>query len=146
MSIPSSINGDFNPTSNIDFSNTPKRRCTSTDTYGTAPACAAGGTQEEFELDLLRLIATLRLPYAIVQSPEMEVFVAKWIPGARLPDRHKLSGPLLEKEALAVVLRRKVDLQGKLATYVYDGWKDGKKRNIGSSSLLVKRKVCILGF
>jgi hypothetical protein len=49
--------------------------------------------------------------------------VEKWIPGAIVPDRQTLSGPILDREAGKVEekLKLKLKLKGRKATFQTDG-------------------------
>jgi hypothetical protein len=71
----------------------------------------------------------------------MHSFVQKWIPGAIVPDRRTLSGPILDREAAKVEDRLKQKLQGRLATFTTDGWKNKAKQSIVASMVSVASEV-----
>jgi len=62
---------------------------------------AALWTQElkdEFQHDLCLAIISSGILWNAISDVQLRHFFAKWIPGAEVPDRHKLSGPILDKE------------------------------------------------
>jgi hypothetical protein len=97
--------------------------------------------QEEFASDFCRLLIAIRAAWNTANNPEMRIFAQKWIPGAIIPDRRTLSGPILDREAMKVEEKLKVKLQGKKATFQTDGWKNKAKQSIVASMVSVKSEV-----
>ena len=71
----------------------------------------------------------------------MHIFFQKWLPGAVIPDRRTLSGPILDHEAAKVEENLKSKLQGRLATFTTDGWKNKAKQSIVASMVSVGSEV-----
>jgi hypothetical protein len=69
------------------------------------------------------------------------MFVNRWIPGAIVPDRRTLSGPILDQEAAKVEDKLKLKLRGRLATFMTDGWKNKAKQSIVASMVSVASEV-----
>ncbi|KAF8270666.1 ribonuclease H-like domain-containing protein [Lactarius quietus] len=67
----------------------------------------------------------------------MQLFIEKWIPGAIIPDRRTLSGPILDCEAGKVEDRLKLRLKGRKATFQTDGWKNKAKQAIVATMVSV---------
>jgi hypothetical protein len=73
----------------------------------------------------------------------MQLFAQKWVPGAVVPDRRTLSGPILDREAAKVEEKLKAKLSGRLATFTTDGWKSKAKQSIVASMISVASEVSI---
>ena len=71
----------------------------------------------------------------------MQLFVEKWIPGAIIPDRRTLSGPILDREAGKVEDKLKLKLKGRKATFQTDGWKNKAKQAIVATMVSVDFEV-----
>lgn len=71
----------------------------------------------------------------------MRLFVDKWIPGAIIPDRRTLSGPILDREAAKVEDKLKLKLKGRKATFQTDGWKNKAKQAIVATMVSVDFEV-----
>jgi hypothetical protein len=68
----------------------------------------------------------------------------KWIPGAVVPDRHTLSGSILDRQSQRVETQMKDKLNGKLATGQCDGWKNNAKVSVVTMMVTVDNEVrCI---
>ena len=65
-----------------------------------------------------------------MNNPQMHIFFQKWVPGAVIPDRQTLSGPILDHEVAKVEESLKSKLQGRLAMFTTDGWKNKAKQSI----------------
>ncbi|KAH9954013.1 ribonuclease H-like domain-containing protein [Lactifluus volemus] len=65
-----------------------------------------------------------------VNNPEFVKWVTKWIPGAVVPDRRTLSGPILDRQSQRVEIQMRDKLNGKLATGQCDGWKNAAKASV----------------
>ncbi|KAH7922722.1 hypothetical protein BV22DRAFT_1106461 [Leucogyrophana mollusca] len=77
------------------------------------------------------------IPWNAANDPEVQKFVVKWIPGAKVPDRWRMSGVLLDRQVVKVEARTKEQIQGKLATGQCDGWKNIAKASLVSSMVSV---------
>ncbi|KAF8800436.1 hypothetical protein BYT27DRAFT_7216943 [Phlegmacium glaucopus] len=86
--------------------------------------------QQEFGEDLCKLLIATRSSWNTAHNPQMQLFVEKWIPGAIVPDRRTLSGPILDREAGKVEDKLKLKLKGWKATFQTDGWKNKAKQAI----------------
>jgi hypothetical protein len=121
-----------------------KRRCTLSvldDSPSSGRTIWTPAMQSEFGEDLCRLFITIRAPWNSANNPETHLFVQKWIPGGVVPDRRTLSGPILDREAAKVEARLKAKLQGRLATFTTDGWKNKAKQSIVASMVSVASEV-----
>ena len=58
--------------------------------------------QTEFGEDMCKLLIAIRAPWNAANNPQMRMFIQKWVPGAVVPDRRTLSGPILDREAAKV--------------------------------------------
>ncbi|KAF7293733.1 hypothetical protein HMN09_01168500 [Mycena chlorophos] len=89
--------------------------------------------QTEFEQDVCRLFAVCEISWNTASNPELKGFFAKYIPHFALPDRRKLSGPILDNLTTEVIQRTRQDTDGKLGTYTSDGWTNIAKTHVNSS-------------
>jgi hypothetical protein len=97
--------------------------------------------QAEFGEDICKLLIAIRSPWNSANNPQMHLFFDKWMPGAVVPDRRTLSGPILDREAAKVEEKLKMKLRGRLATYTTDGWKNKAKQSIVASMVSVASEV-----
>ena len=63
------------------------------------------------------------------------------IPGAIIPDRRTLSGPILDREAVKVEDKLKLKLKGQKATFQVDRWKNKAKHAIIATMVSVDFEV-----
>ncbi|EIW55395.1 uncharacterized protein TRAVEDRAFT_131744, partial [Trametes versicolor FP-101664 SS1] len=70
----------------------------------------------------------------------MRLFFEKWLPGAELPERRKLSGKYLNDAVVSARAKTRSIVHGQLATGVSDGWKNIAKVNVVTSMMSVKRE------
>ena len=108
---------------------------------GKPPVSWTTATQSEFSEDFCKLLIAIRAPWNSANNPQMRLFAQKWIPGAVVPDRRTLSGPILDREAAKVEDQLKTKLHGRLATFTTDGWKNKAKQSIVSSMVSVASEV-----
>lgn len=54
--------------------------------------------RDEFQHDLCLAFVSSRLPWNAISDVQLRHFLVKWIPGAEIPDRRKLAGPILDEE------------------------------------------------
>jgi len=118
----------------------PKRRRTSS-IFEDSRSSWTSTMQSEFGEDLCKLFVAIRAPWNSANNPQAHIFFQKWIPGAVVPDRRTLSGPILDWEAAKVEERLKSKLQGRLATFTTDGWKNKAKQSIVASMVSVGSEV-----
>ena len=97
--------------------------------------------QREFNEDLCKFLIANKVSWNTANNPETRLFFKKWIPGAVVPDRRTLSGPILDREAEKVEEKLKEKLKGKLGTYVTDGWKNKAKQSIVAGMVNVRSEV-----
>jgi hypothetical protein len=90
---------------------------------------------------MCKLLIAIRAPWNAANNPQTHLFFQKWIPGAVVPDRRTLSGPILDREAAKVEDRLKSKLQGRLATFTTDGWKNKAKQSIVATMVSVGSEV-----
>ncbi|KAF8960686.1 ribonuclease H-like domain-containing protein, partial [Flammula alnicola] len=93
--------------------------------------------QGEFGEDICKVLVSTGVAFNVLSNPEVELFVQKWIPGAVVPDRREISGPILRKEAEKVIVKTQKATNGKLATYQCDGWKNIAKTALITSMMQV---------
>lgn len=74
--------------------------------------------QSEFGEDLCKLFVAIRAPWNSANNPQAHIFFQKWVPGAVVPDRRTLSGPILDQEVAKVEESLKLKLQGRLASFI----------------------------
>jgi hypothetical protein len=98
--------------------------------------------QQEFGEDFCKLLIAIRSSWNTAQNPQVHLFVDKWIPGAIVPDRRTLSGPILDREAGKVEEKLKLTLKGRAATFQTDGWKNAAKQAIVATMVSVDFEVC----
>jgi hypothetical protein len=124
----------------------PKRKRTSS-IYEDSPLSTKApwtpALQSEFGEDMCKLLIAIRAPWNAANNPQMQLFAQKWVPGAVVPDRRTLSGPILDREAAKVEEKLKAKLSGRLATFTTDGWKSKAKQSIVASMISVASEVSI---
>jgi hypothetical protein len=108
---------------------------------GKPPMSWTTAMQSEFGEDFCKLLIAIRAPWNSANNPQMHLFAQKWIPGAVVPDRRTLSGPILDQEAAKVEDQLKTKLHGRLATFTTDGWKNKAKQSIVASMISVASEV-----
>jgi hypothetical protein len=100
--------------------------------------------QEDFNDDLLKLFVSCGFSWNSASDPQMGLFVEKWIPGAKLPDRRALSGRILDREVERVEARTRERIKGKVATGQCDGWKNVAKTSVVTSMITVEHMVSFM--
>ncbi|KAJ7874609.1 ribonuclease H-like domain-containing protein, partial [Mycena leptocephala] len=100
--------------------------------------------QAEFGADLCKLFVTCGWSWNAVANPELKLFFEKYLPAAELPDRRVLSGSILKTEANKVIVATRQKIQGKLATYSEDGWKNIAHTHVDTSMLNVEGRPYLL--
>ncbi|KAJ7725007.1 ribonuclease H-like domain-containing protein [Mycena maculata] len=140
---PSLSGYDYPPSPHLDSPNL-KRRRTSTSSFSHAPPPWSADQQEEFGQDLCRLFVACGWSWKAVANPQFKLFFDKYLPAAKLPDRHVLSGRILDKEADKVIARTRQLIEGKLATYSEDSWTNIAKTHVDTSMLSVETKPYLL--
>jgi hypothetical protein len=143
----------------VNLERPPKRPRTSS--FGAVPSPLAEGSgsgssspvtrpwnqlqQQEFGEDFCKLLVAIRSAWNIANNPQMRLFIdnLKWIPGAIVPDRRTLSGPILDREAGKVEEKLKLKLKGRNATFQTDGWKNKAKQAIVATMVSVDFEVSV---
>ena len=100
--------------------------------------------QEDFNDDLLKIFVSCRFSWNSASDPQMGLFVEKWIPGAKLPDRRALSGRILDREVERVEARTREQIKGKVAMGQCDGWKNVAKTSVVTSMITVEHMVSFM--
>lgn len=99
--------------------------------------------QQEFGEDFCKFLIATRSAWNTANNPQVRLFVDKWIPGAIVPDRRTLSGPILDREAGKVEEKLKLKLKGRKATLQTDGWKNKAKQAIVATMVSVDFEVSV---
>ncbi|KZP14834.1 hypothetical protein FIBSPDRAFT_664421, partial [Athelia psychrophila] len=89
--------------------------------------------QEEWRMDLCKLLVATHTPWNFVNNPQTRKFFAKYRPEAVVPDRRVLSGRVLDKVAESVEIKTRAQITGKYATGICDGWKNIAKEPVITS-------------
>ena len=97
--------------------------------------------RDEFQHDHCLTFVSSGLAWNAISDVQMCHFLAKWIPGAEIPDCHKLSGPILNEEAKRVTSKIRLRTQGCFATGQSDGWKNVAKASVITSMITVDFEV-----
>ncbi|KDN35726.1 hypothetical protein RSAG8_11349, partial [Rhizoctonia solani AG-8 WAC10335] len=93
--------------------------------------------QAELEADLCKLFVANGWAWHGINGPETQIFFEKWFPATTLPDRHKLSGPILQRELEAANASMRNAISGRVATGMSDGWKNIRRNSLIASMLSV---------
>lgn len=97
--------------------------------------------QQRFESDLCKLWVALGIPWHGVNHPQTNIFFHNWQPDAKLPDRHKLSGPILQRQVESAREAMRKDIEGQIAIGMSDGWKNIRRNSLLASLLSVNYTV-----
>ncbi|KAI0323704.1 hypothetical protein GY45DRAFT_1264165, partial [Cubamyces sp. BRFM 1775] len=81
------------------------------------------------------------IPWNAAANPQLDLFFEKWVPGAKVPDRRKLSGKYLQDAADTVKNSIRTAVLGQYATGQSDGWKNIAKTSVITSMMSVNREV-----
>ena len=100
--------------------------------------------QQEFGEDFCRLLIATRSSWNTANNPQTRLFIEKWIPGAIVPDRCTLSGPILDREAGKVEEKLKLKLKGRKSTFHTDRWKNKAKHAIVATMVSVDFEVSVV--
>ncbi|KAJ7066036.1 hypothetical protein C8F01DRAFT_1248067 [Mycena amicta] len=92
-----------------------KWRRTSGDNLFSTVAHLSQEFQAQFNDDLCDWFASCNIAWNVVNQPASWEFFRKWIPAAKLPDRRKLSGPILDGRVAMVEARVRREINGKYA-------------------------------
>lgn len=96
---------------------------------------------DEFQHDLCLAFISSGIAWNAISDVQLRHFLAKWIPGAEIPDRRKLAGPILDKEVTRVVSKTRLQIGGQYATGQCDGWKNIAKASVVTSMIVVDFEV-----
>ena len=97
-------------------------------------------TRDEFQHGLCLAFVSSGLPWNVINDVQLRYFLEKWIPGAEIPNCHKLAGPILNK-VKRVTPKIRLRTQGRFATGQSDGWKNIAKASVIMSMLTVDFEV-----
>jgi hypothetical protein len=125
----------------------PLKQAKTGSSFGDATATVtdwAVGRQQEFNEDLLKLFVSCGFAWNAASNPQLGLFIEKYIPGARVPDRRALAGQILDGEVAKVEARTKERIQGKVATGQCDGWKNVAKTSVVTSMITVEHEVKLM--
>ncbi|KAJ7748880.1 hypothetical protein B0H16DRAFT_1242451, partial [Mycena metata] len=95
-------------------------------------------TQSEFGEHLCKLFVSCGWSWNSISNAEFQLFFQKYLPSTTLPDRRLLSGSILTTETNKVIAKVRQQIEGKLATYSKDGWKNIAHTNVDTSMLSVE--------
>ncbi len=98
--------------------------------------------QKEFSEDLCKLFIMCNIAWNVAENAQLHLFFHKWVPGAVIPDRRKLSGTYLDEAADQVRSETVKKVQGSLGTGQSDGWKNVAKTSVVASMMSVNGEVC----
>ncbi|EKM54999.1 uncharacterized protein PHACADRAFT_95926 [Phanerochaete carnosa HHB-10118-sp] len=100
--------------------------------------------QEHFEMLITRLTASANLPHRWVENHEWVTLVAKFIPGAKLFSRNKLTKTLIPQELERVqglAQKNLKDLKVAEGTFQLDGWTGGNYHHFLGFMFMAGSKV-----
>ena len=98
-------------------------------------------TKDEFQHDLCLAFISSGIAWNVISDVQLQHFLEKWIPGAEIPDRRKLAGPILDKEVTRVISKTRLHTAGRFATGQSDGWKNIAKASVVTSMIIVDFEV-----
>lgn len=100
--------------------------------------------QSEFNSDLCRTFVSTGWSWRTVENYEVQKLFQRHAPGAFLPDRKKLAGPLLQMEVEKVEQGITVRMKGTYATLQWDGWVNRRRLNLLAFMVSAAREVRLL--
>ncbi|KAJ6628811.1 hypothetical protein B0H10DRAFT_2259901 [Mycena sp. CBHHK59/15] len=100
--------------------------------------------QDEFAQDLCKLFVACNMPWNSASNPQLNLFFSKYVPEAKIPDRHVLSGRILDSLAAQAEAGMKSNVAGRLGTGQCDGWKTNAKAAIISTSVTVEATLYMI--
>ncbi|KAJ7049147.1 ribonuclease H-like domain-containing protein [Mycena amicta] len=106
---------------------------------------AGSREQLEFEEDLCKVFVSCNWSWRCIGNGELVLFLTKYIPHAKIPDRRTLSGRVLDSLHVKVEDRIKEAVNKKLGMGQCDGWKSSARSSIILSSVTVEVELYTLG-
>ncbi|KAL6302503.1 ribonuclease H-like domain-containing protein [Sparassis latifolia] len=100
--------------------------------------------QQNFAQDLCKLFISCGMAWNMADNAEMQLFMRKWVPGAKVPDRRSLSGVYLDRAFDEVESRTTMKVKGKVATGQCDGWKNVAKMSVVTSMMTVEHEAYLV--
>ena len=97
--------------------------------------------QEQFRAELCMLMIATNTAWWAVDHPYVHWWFSRWVPGAQVPGRKLLSGPVLDDLSRSVEQEMKSKVCGKFATGQCDGWKNIAKTSLIASMINVEYVV-----
>jgi hypothetical protein len=82
-----------------------------------------------------------RFLWHAINQPQTQLFFQNWVPEAKLPDQHKLSGDVLCQEVKLANASMCEAVKGHIATGMSNGWKNIKWNYLLALMLSVDYKV-----
>ncbi|KAJ7060274.1 hypothetical protein C8F01DRAFT_1084035 [Mycena amicta] len=101
--------------------------------------------QWQFEEDLCQVFVSCNWSRRSIANGELNLFLTKYIPHAKIPDRQTLSGWVLDALYLKVEGGMKEVMNGKLGMGQCDGWKSSARSSIVLSSVTVEIELYTMG-
>ena len=98
-------------------------------------------TKDEFQYNLCLAFISSGIAWNAISDVQLWHFLEKWIPGAEIPDRRKLAGPILDKEVTRVISKTRLHTAGRFATGQSDGWKNIAKASVVTSMIIADFEV-----
>ena len=95
----------------------------------------------EFASDLCRVFVACNIPFYAAENMEFHLFFSKWCPHADIPDRCKISGPILDDAANLAIAQTRTAVLGWYATGQSDMWKNIAKVPVLSTKMNVSGQV-----
>ncbi|TFY78156.1 hypothetical protein EWM64_g5859 [Hericium alpestre] len=103
--------------------------------------------QKEFEEDILRAFVSAGYSFNSIHDPEVQKFYAKYLPGARLPNRKGLAGQIIDHEVVKMKSSLRVARNANtFATLQCDGLKDVSKKHLVAFMYTAKCQVHVTNF
>ena len=103
------------------------------------------GGQKEFKCDLVDLFVVCSVPWNVANNPQTHNFAEKWLPeDVVIPDRHVLSGCVLNSQVKKVKDQICKKVTRKLATGQCDGWKNIAKTSVVAMVMSVENEVWVV--
>ncbi|EUC59326.1 hypothetical protein RSOL_307510, partial [Rhizoctonia solani AG-3 Rhs1AP] len=93
--------------------------------------------QKRFDSDLCKLWVALGIPWHGINHPQAHLFFQNRRPDAKLPDRHKLSDAILQREVESARDSMHKAIEGRVAIGMSDGWKNIRRNALLASLLSV---------
>lgn len=84
----------------------------------------------EEQAELTHAFVSAHLPWWVIEDYKLWKFFRRYIPGAFIPNRHKLSGQLLQTEVDKIEAAITLRMRDLYATMQWDGWLNKQRQNL----------------